>query len=36
MTIFIAAIGAIAAVGGATSIRSVAKDGFGRVPTRRI
>lgn len=36
MIIFIAAIGVIAAVSGATSIRTVAKDGFGRVPTRTL
>ena len=34
MIIFITAIGAIAAIGGASAIRTAAKDGFGRVPTR--
>lgn len=34
MIIFIATLGAIAAIGGVSSIRTVAKDGFGRVPTR--
>lgn len=36
MIIFIAALGVIAAIGGASSIRTAAKDGFGRVPTRSI
>lgn len=36
MIIFIATLGVIAAIGGASSIRTVAKDGFGRVPTRII
>lgn len=34
MIIFIAALIALAAVGGATTIHAAAKDGFGRVPTR--
>ena len=34
MIIFLSALGAIAAIGGASSIRTVAKDGFGRVPDR--
>ncbi len=36
MFIFASAIGAIAAIGGASAIRSVVKDGFGRVPTRTM
>ena len=36
MFIFASTIGAIAAIGGVTTIRSVVKDGFGRVPTRTI
>lgn len=34
MFIFASAIGALAAIGGASTIRYVVKDGFGRVPTR--
>lgn len=34
MITFIVAFGLIAAIGGASSIRTVARDGFGRVPTR--
>lgn len=36
MIVFITAIGAIAALGGASTIRTVTKDGFGRVPTRTM
>lgn len=36
MFILASAIGAIAAIGGVTTIRSVVKDGFGRVPTRTM
>jgi len=34
MIVFVGVLAAIAAVGGARTVWTVAKDGFGRIPTR--
>lgn len=34
MIVFVRAVAAIAAVAGARTVSTVAKDGFGRIPTR--